>query len=157
MHDCRFLSDYLYHRYQVFLQSVWDTQVRSLRGDLVKEKRANVGRFQVARVVVYKKKHLGDIPRFVDSLPKTLEDTLGVDPNKLPFLWYRSYAMEVRGPLLGWASGYSGRAGPGVSRIPQALPLYIVSRRLIFDFRKTKRFGVNDRFRTSCKRCWKRK
>jgi len=74
MHDCRFLSDYLFHKHEIFLQNIFDTQV--------------------ARVVNYKQHHFGDLPRFVDSLPKTLQDVLGVDPNKFPSLWYRSYALE---------------------------------------------------------------
>jgi len=74
MHDCRFLSDYLFHKHQIILQHVWDTQV--------------------GRVVVYKQQHFGDLPRYVESLPKVLHDILGVDPNKFPMLWSRSYAAE---------------------------------------------------------------
>ncbi|XP_014673669.1 PREDICTED: exonuclease 3'-5' domain-containing protein 1-like isoform X2 [Priapulus caudatus] len=65
VHDCRAMSDVLHHVYATSPRNVFDTQV--------------------AAAIIYRARHAGDLPRYVDSLPDCLKHHLGLTDERLNY------------------------------------------------------------------------
>ncbi|XP_059151751.1 uncharacterized protein LOC131937965 isoform X2 [Physella acuta] len=74
IHDCRWISDMLYHQYAVALVNVFDTQV--------------------ANAFVYRMCNGGDWPRYVESLPGCLVSHLNLPDDQVHFMRIRERARE---------------------------------------------------------------
>uniref|UniRef100_T1IXR4 Uncharacterized protein n=1 Tax=Strigamia maritima TaxID=126957 RepID=T1IXR4_STRMM len=74
MHDCRFISDALYHLFGISINNVYDTQV--------------------ADIVIRKNNQRGKIPHRVRDLGTCLRDYLAVKPDELNFLSVPRHLFE---------------------------------------------------------------
>ncbi|XP_055895240.1 uncharacterized protein LOC106058816 [Biomphalaria glabrata] len=73
-HDCRFLSDMIYHKYKISLNNIFDTQVAS--------------------AIVHRIYHKGDWPRYVESLPSSLMKHLHLSYDQIHMMRTREHCTK---------------------------------------------------------------